>query len=302
MPFPYRDETRTLDEEARRQAGGSFIKLPDGYTHYEYLNNPGLPARSAASTLKSVVLVHGFSVPYFIWDPTFEYLAAQGFNVLRYDLFGRGYSDRPRQKYNLDLFINQLHGLLQALQLDKIMLVGLSMGGAIASGFTAKYPDQVEKLILIDPIGTLPMPLSWMYKAAILPGVAELILGLFGTERMVKALASDFFDPAHVQMFQDRYRTQMQYKGFKRAILSTVRNKTVDGFPEIYARLGKLSLPILLIWGRDDVTLPIEQSKSILALVPQAEFQVIEGCGHIPHYEKPARVNPLFQRFLLGKD
>jgi pimeloyl-ACP methyl ester carboxylesterase len=303
MGFPYRGETKELNDEARRRIGGAFIRLSNGYTHYE-LDGPA-PASGPASRLgrgregrAAVALVHGFSVPYFIWDPTFHALTSAGFRVLRYDLFGRGFSDRPRVNYNLDLFIQQLHELLDKLDIQQVFVVGLSMGGAIASGFTVKYPERVLKLVLIDPIGTQPMPLSWIYKAAILPGISELIFGLAGTEKMIAAVASDFFDAAYVETFQDQYRPQMQYHGFKRAILSTLRNKTVNGFPEIYKQLGELSVPVLLFWGRRDQTLPFEQSKSILELVPRAEFHAIENAGHIPHYERPEIVNPILIQFL----
>ncbi len=299
MSFPYRGETKELNDETRKDApSGAFIRLPNGVTHYELSSNPPSSKGKRLGVRLPVVLVHGFSVPYFIWDPTFHALASSGFRVLRYDLFGRGFSDRPHARYNLDLFIQQLSDLLDALNFKQINLVGLSMGGAIASGFTVRYPERVRKLVLIDPVGTHPMPLNLIYKAAILPGISELILGLAGTERMVKGVASDFFDSAHVEMFQNQYRVQMQYRGFKRAILSTLRNRAVGGFPKIYERLGKLGMPVLLFWGRNDQTLPFAQSQSILELVPRAEFHVIEDCGHIPHYEKPEALNPILIDFL----
>ncbi|MGB8981793.1 MAG: alpha/beta hydrolase, partial [Anaerolineales bacterium] len=99
MPFSYRAETRELNEITRREAGGSFIQLSDGFTHYE-LSNPHAE--------ETVVLVHGFSCPYFVYDLTFEFLTQSGFRVLRYDLLGRGFSDRPETVYNIDLFVRQL--------------------------------------------------------------------------------------------------------------------------------------------------------------------------------------------------
>jgi len=54
----------------------------------------------------------------------------------------------------------------------------------------------------------------------------------------------------------------------------------------------------LLIWGRNDQTLPLEQSRDILSAVPRAEFHIMENCGHIPHYEKPEEVNSLLANFL----
>src|SRR5919206_4763669 len=110
MSFSYRDETQELNELTRKEAPGSFIQLTDGVTHYELSN----PERD-----ETVVLIHGFSVPYFIYDPTFEFLTKSGFRVLRYDLFGRGFSDRPDTRYGIDLFVRQLGDLLDALQLAR---------------------------------------------------------------------------------------------------------------------------------------------------------------------------------------
>ncbi len=285
----YRGETRNLDDAARAEAGGSFVLLPQGCTHYELAGPDGkMPA----------VLVHGFSAPYFVWDITFDTLKAAGSRVLRYDLLGRGYSDRPRVRYNLGMFMEQLGSLLDALGMQQVDLVGLSMGGLIASAFTVQNPGRVRRLALIDPIGTQSMPLNWLYKAALLPGLSELIVSLLGTDRMVEGLAHDFFDPTEVERFRDSYRAQMQFRGFKRAIISTLRNKVVDGSPETYRRLGQLSTPVLLLWGKDDTTLPIKQSQSILDLVPRAEFHAIEHAGHIPNVEQPQQVNPILLDFL----
>ena len=124
--FPYLGETKELNEATRANVPGSFVQLSDGYTHYE-LGGPenGQP----------VVLVHGFSVPYFIWDPTFAFLAKSGFRVLRYDLFGRGYSDRPKLRYDIDLFCKQLRELLDTLGFETDQLDGSLDGRADHSYF-----------------------------------------------------------------------------------------------------------------------------------------------------------------------
>ncbi len=288
--FIYRGENKDLDDAARAAAPGSFTRLPDGCTHFEL----GGPSMGPAT-----VLVHGFSVPYFVWDPTFEALSAAGLRMLRYDLFGRGLSDRPRLAYDADLFVRQLGDLLGKLQLAQVNLIGLSMGGAVAATFTVRCPARVHKLALIDPIGTQPMPLNLLYRMALLPGLSNLLLGLAGSERILKGIASDFFDPTLVRRFQDQYRGQLQYHGFKRALLSTLHNKMIDGFPGVYAQLGNLNIPVLLIWGKDDNTLPVEQSGSILDLVPKAKFCVIDNAGHTPHYDRPEEVNPILLDFLV---
>lgn len=289
MPFPL-FETKRLDDEARQTAGGSFVQLADGVTHYE-LSNP--------DSEQTVVLVHGFSVPYFIFDPTFDFLTQNGFATLRYDLFGRGFSDRPRARYNIDLFVKQLADLLDALRFTRpVSLVGLSMGGPVAAAFTARHPGRVKSLTLIDPAGVRPVSLTPTLKAMKLPGIAEAVFGLVGSESLLKSAAKDFFDPEMVGMFLDKYKVQMQYKGFKRAILSSIRNKMLGSFMESYRSVGKMDKPVSIFWGRDDMTVPFEHSRDLLAAIPNAAFHVIEKCGHIPHYEKPAEFNPILLEFL----
>ena len=289
MSFPYFDENRDLDESTRKEAGGSFIKLTDGTTHYEL---------GGSENGKPVVLVHGFSVPYFIFDPTFDFLTKAGFRVLRYDLIGRGYSDRPKTAYKIDLFVRQLRDLLEALNLPQVNLLGLSMGGPITASFIDQNPQVVDKFILIDPAGAKRVTLSLLLEAVKLPIFGELALGLFGSGSMVKGIASDMFDPELVEHFQAQYKIQMQYKGFKYAILSTMRNRMLESFAETYARVGKLKKPTLLIWGKNDTTVPFKNSAEILKAIPHAEFHPIENCGHIPHYEKPEIVNKVLLEFL----
>jgi pimeloyl-ACP methyl ester carboxylesterase len=290
MSFSYRDETQELNDLTRREASGSFIQLSDGVTHYELSN------QKAENT---VVLVHGFSVPYFIYDPTFEFLTQAGFRVLRYDLFGRGFSDRPETPYNIDLFVRQLGDLLDALRSTRpVTLVGLSTGGPITAAFTALHPERVNKLVLIDPIGAKPLPILPVLEVAALPIVGETIIGLLGSEGMVKNIASDFFEREPVEKFQSQYLAQMHFKGFKRAILSTIRNHMLGSFIDYYQRVGKLDKPVLLFWGRNDTTVPFKHSDTLRRAIPKIEFHAIEDCGHIPHFEKPEEVNPILLEFL----
>jgi pimeloyl-ACP methyl ester carboxylesterase len=289
MNFLYVDETKELNEATRKQAGGSFITLTGGVTHYEL----GGPENG-----KPVVLVHGFSTPYFIFDTTFEFLVNSGFRVLRYDLIGRGYSDRPHVDYNIQLFVRQLKELLDALGLEKVNLVGLSMGGPITAAFISQNPERVRRHVLIDPAGATRVALPPMLEALKIPIFGELAFGLFGSVRMVKGIASDMLDQETVAYFQNQYKVQMQFKGFKRAILSTIRNNMLESFYETYLHVGKLQKPTLLFWGIDDKTIPFETSKVILQAIPHAEFHAIENCGHIPHYEKPGVVNPILLEFL----
>lgn len=293
MTFPFVTETEDLTDSVRASAGGSFIQLSDGVCHYE-LTRP--PAQHGAP----IVLVHGFSVPYFIWDPTFNFLAKSGFRVLRFDLFGRGYSDRPRVRYDIPLFVRQLKDLLNALNIaEPAHLAGLSMGGIISAAFIDQHPERVKTHILVDPAGAQALALTPSLKFAKIPILPELILGLAGDEVLLKGIASDLFDPQLVEQFTARYKPQMKIKGFKRAILSSIRSGALGSFLEVYQRVGRLHKPTLLAWGRNDTTVPFTHSETLRKAIPHAQFHVVENCGHIPHYEKPEKFNPLLSEFII---
>nr|BAM62578.1 alpha/beta hydrolase [uncultured microorganism] len=287
----YRGESHALDEKARSSAPGKFVELADGLVHYKLAGSP---------EAQTVILVPGFSVPYPIWDPTFEAMVEAGFQVLRYDLYGRGYSDRPDTFYDQDMFDRQLWTLLDVLGINKrIDLVGLSLGGAISVIFSDRHPESVRKLCLIDPAG-LPWKQSLPARLVKTRVLGELIMGLLGDKVLVSNL-SDFFygDRRYVDLKQE-FLNQMQYVGFKKALLSTLRSGVATGAVEAYARVGKRGCPVMLIWGREDRVVPFELSKRVMELIPNIEFHAIDEAAHIPHFERPEVVNPLLLDFLSG--
>ena len=284
MPFPYIYETEKLTDSFRESVEGDFIALPDGYTQYELIGD------KAAQT---IVLVHGFTVPNFIWEPTFRTLTKAGYRVLRYDLFGRGYSDRPKTAYTLDLFATQLRDLLDALSItEPINLFGLSMGGPISATFTARHPERIKRLALFAPAGAKALRLPFINLLR-LPLIGELLMGFFGAKRLANGVAEDFYAPDLVAHFTSRFLPQLKIRGFGHAILSTMRNDALGDSSAIYDRLGELDIPTLLIWGREDITVPYDQSSEMVASLKHARFHTIEESGHVPHYENADEVNPI---------
>ncbi len=281
-------------ERGRKGAEGAFIRLSDGITHYEL---------GGESSAPPVVLVHGFSVPCFIWDPTFEALTKAGFRVLRYDLFGRGLSDRPPVRYDKALFLRQLEELIEALALPRpFALFGLSMGGVIAAAFTAAHADLVRRLVLIDPAG-LPYPLPLRMRLLLVPVLGELLMGFFGRRTLIRGLRDDLgAEHPALAHYEARYRPQMRYFGFRRALLSTLRSGLLRSGEADFARVGALGLPVLLIWGEEDEVVPFALHRALLRLIPQAEFHPIPRAGHIPHYARPEVVNPILLDFLRRDD
>ena len=136
---------KPLNDEARRSAPGAFADLSDGKLHYRLEGPEGAPL---------VVLVHGFSTPNFIYEQNVEALNAAGLRTLRFDHFGRGWSDRPSGKYDVDFYDRALIELLNHVGVDEPFgLAGLSMGGPIVAEFTARHPERVNKLVLLVPAG-----------------------------------------------------------------------------------------------------------------------------------------------------
>jgi pimeloyl-ACP methyl ester carboxylesterase len=283
-------ETAELDDESRKTLPGQFVKLSDGFVHYEL----GGPAEGDA-----VVLVHGFSSPLLVWDWTFEALVKEGFRTLRYDLYGRGYSDRPRTRYNFDLFDRQLFELVNKLGLaeKKLSLVGLSMGGGICVLFADRHPELVRKISLVDPIG---FPAGNKLQSLLkVPVVNRLITKLFVRhERLIKSQKGDFYDFDGLDEYLVKYREPLRYKGWLQAVRSTVLNTPFTDLREIYEKLGKRGLPMQLFWGERDRTIPFVTSQKFLAAVPSIEFHPVKESGHMPQYTHPGEVNPFLLEFL----
>jgi pimeloyl-ACP methyl ester carboxylesterase len=279
-------ETRVLDDVARRQAPGLFVRLSDGMTHYQ-VDGP--------DTGRAVVLAHGFSVPSYIWDSTAADLARAGYRVIRYDAYGRGFSDRPAVEYSDVLYERQLGELLDALHLAKVDLGGVSAGGYVIGVYGGRHPDRVRSMILVDPVAgqsaasmrpyDLPVIGEYLWQAQVMPTMAE-------------GQASDFVRPASFPDWAEKYRTQMRFKGFGHALWSSHIFRRGSNTDTIYARVAAAHLPVLLVWGEKDQTVPFERNELVRKAIPNAEFHAIPGVGHLPILERSALTDSLILDFL----
>lgn len=280
-------ESLSLDDSARTKAPGQFVRLPDGVTHYQL----GGPAQGT-----TILLIPGFSTPYTVWDPTYDGLTAAGFRVLRYDLFGRGWSDRPDAQYDVEFYVKQAADLLDALQIrEPVDVAGTAMGGPIAASFHARHPERVRRVMLFDPGYFSGVRLPFPVRGRL---IGEYNMAVTIAPGLPKLQSADFVHPERYPRYLDPYREQMRYKGFRNALLATLRNYVSKDTSDDFRVLGRSGKPVLLIWGKKDKDTPIELSRKVIAAVPQAEFHVINEAAHIPHYEFPEMVNPIVIRFL----
>jgi pimeloyl-ACP methyl ester carboxylesterase len=281
-------EKRQLDAATRAGLPGQFIQLQEGMTHYTLSGPPGGQV---------VVLVHGFSVAAYSWDRNIPALTKAGFRVLAYDLYGRGYSDRPQGPYTLQRFTDQLDQLLTALQIDQpVDIVGISMGGYVTAGYADRHPDRVRRIALLAPqvesMGSDPRlsPLA-------VPGLGDYLFTVYIGPYVMADSKDEFKDYMASSDWHERYLDMMAYQGFRRAILSTLRDMPGDPFIE-YRQLGQTKTPVLLLWGDKDTTIPIENAQLVREAVPQADYHIIQGARHASIYERPELVNPLLVNFL----
>lgn len=276
-----------MNDEIRTKNGKKFVALSSGKTAYEYFEGEGTP----------VVLINGFSMPSSIWQDTFAALKAEGRTVLRFDLFGRGFSDRPDTKYNADLFATQVKELTQKVIPDqKFIICGLSMGGAISIYFTDKYPSLIEKMILIAPAG-FPMETPATAKIAKIPLIGDYFGRVFARSALEKGMISSFSTTVPAVAAAES-RLQTEYAGYADAIVSTVRYMNLTALADTYARVGKREIPTLLIWGKKDKVVPFLNAALVKKAIPHADVLELETAGHIPQVDEAKKTNRAIIEFL----
>jgi len=282
-------ETRELDDAARTQAGGSYVKLPQGVTHYE-LTGP--------ENGQVVVLVHGATIPMYLWDAQVEALAKAGYRVLRYDMYGRGYSDRPDGDYSQAFYRKQLIDLLDALKINQpVDLAGVSMGGAMAVDFTANYPDRVKDLVLIAPmINSLKNDTN--FKLMRIPVLGEFLTRLIAVKVMSDRAAELMQKSPKAAEYARQFTDQTRFKGFEKASLAAARSDAWADYTADYDKVGKQDHRILLIWGTADGDITPQMVQAMQKALPNVQFKQLDGIGHDPQVEVPDQVNSLILDFL----
>lgn len=195
-----------LTAETRSRLPGSFVELPAGVTHFEILGD---------ADAQTVVLIHGNAAPSVTWDRTIGLLCDAGFRVLRYDLFGHRFSDRPKlQTYDRHFYNVQLAELLDSLGIAyPVRMVGTSQGGSIAACFAAENPGAVSRRALLAPFfDELPLAGSGgvVYRLMVTPMVGELLLQLVG-DRKLADLSDAVVSPHTRTALQPQVAEQVRY-------------------------------------------------------------------------------------------
>lgn len=264
-----------------------YVELSKGKTCFEKVGDSSKPV---------IVLVHGLSTPMCIWDKNICELSNYCC-VIRYDLYGRGNSARPMVRYNSDLFVNQLYELIQALALSlPVSLVGLSMGGAIVSDFSVRYPEMVDKVVLIAPAGLLKR--TWGMMLMGIPVVGTILYEVFGKKALIKGILETIGDSVEDKIYMQKvYEEQMRIHGYREALLSTLRYGPLCDMEDVYIQLGKQKREGCLIWGEKDNVVPFYLNKQIMEWVPWLALHAVKDGTHAVNYQKSDIVNPILCSF-----
>lgn len=272
FPFVRERLRRPMGPEARASAPGNFTELSGGQTHYQWFGPPRGPV---------AVCIHGLTTPSFVWGGLVRHLTEMGFRVLTYDLFGRGYSDRPRGPQDPAFFVRQLHDLLRKLDVsEEVTLFGYSMGGVIAAAYGAKYPHQLRRVVLIAPAGMTLSLGRIAGLAAQWPILGDWAYHMGYPLQLRRGIRAEAGLPQSIERLAEMQLQELSYRGFVPAVISSIRHSLRKPIPAIHKQLAGSGVPVSAIWGRDDTVIPISSLGVLAQWNRQAHQDVIEGAGH----------------------
>ena len=284
--YEYIIKDKVFVNEFNHTENTNIVQLSKGFTYYKSANKK--------TNTVPVVLVHGFSVPSYIWDPTFEFLSKKGYYVISLDLYGRGFSENVSESYTDELFANQVIQLLEKLNVDSAKFLGLSNGGRVISKIADINPSIVKKLVYVASSG-------FKYIGELKDkSVSEIEVSNFIKKNyptISKGQLLDFKYPEKHSGWDIKYEELLKYKGFAKALISTRKNHyTMD---KIHIKIQNSDIPVFTIWGdSDQVVVYKDFEKRIDSILPKRKEFFILDSGHLPHMENPKEFNKILLSIL----
>jgi len=236
----------------------------------------------------AVILIHGLGADSRHWAANVDALS-QSFRVIALDQIGYGQSDKPLMRYTIENFADYLHGFMVEAKIPKASLVGNSLGGWVALDFAIRHPQRVEKLVLVDAAGLRPAAALKMPGGELKHLSPLSIRWFFDLMEANKEWATTDLGP-------NAFERHVQNGDSYTVASSVAEMATGNEFED--KKLGKVRAPTLIIWGRDDMLIPIAMGEQFHKEIAHSKMTLIEGTGHIPMVGKPAEFNEAVEKFL----
>ena len=254
-----------------------------------------------------ILLIHGIGDNSTTWT-TVQAKLAQRFTVIAVDLLGHGQSDKPRADYSIAAYANGMRDLLSVLDIERATVVGHSLGGGVAMQFAYQFPQLVERLVLVGAGGvtkdvnvalrlaSLPMgseALALLRLPLVLPALqifgraAGLVLGSTAVGRDlpdVLRILADLPEPMASSAFTRTLRAVVDWRG-----------QSVTMLDRCYLTQ---SVPVQIIWGAEDVVVPVSHARMAHAAMPGSRLEIFEQSGHFPFHDDPDRFIEVVERFI----
>lgn len=255
----------------------------------------------------AILLIHGIGDNSTTWNSVHAQLARR-FTVIAPDLLGHGQSDKPRADYSIAAYANGLRDLLSVLDIERVTLVGHSLGAGVVMQFAYQFPHLVERLVLVGAGGvtkdvnialrcaSLPMggeALALLRLPLVLPilqhagRVAGKILGSTGVGRDlpdVLRILADLPEPTASSAFTRTLRAVVDWRG--QVVTMLDRSYLTE------------SVPVQIIWGTHDVVIPVRHARMAHAAMPGSQLEIFDGSGHFPFHDDPDRFIEVVERFI----
>ncbi len=247
-------------------------------------------------TGEAVVFLHGLTGSGRDWSNQMN-VVKEGYRAIALDFRGHGLSEAPpfEKEYSINLFAEDVYGLLGLLSIDHCCLVGHSMGGFTALQFVLEHPNMVRGLVLVDTSsGTWDNP----------PGFAELRARLDELAMSEGLNAAFDYDAANSPVKIEKFRRHPELRAIaeRKALETSVQGyvyvpRSFQKWKPVTNRLGEIKTPTLIFRGEEDSPF-IKSCDTLNDNIPMAELFIVPGAGHNPHEENPGFFNPIFMDFL----
>ena len=253
----------------------------------------------------AVLFIHGILGSQRQWSRLVDRLD-DDHRVLVPDLFGHGDSAKPLGDYSLSAHAAAMRDLLDHLGIERVTLVGHSLGGGIAMQFFYLFPERVDRLVLVSS-GGLGREVNLVLRAATLPGAAQVLSVvasapvLSRVEAVGRGASRLGWRPGADIGAIWRGFSSLVDRESRRAFLATTRAVIDFGGQSISAHdhlEDVLPIPVLIVWGSKDRMIPAWHALSAQRSVPDCQVELFEGAGHFPHLEDPDRFARVVRDFM----